>query len=390
MENNFHEDSPVIKLVNFIMLQAIISGASDVHFEPYDNYYNIRLRIDGVLQIMEIQRDILATRICARLKVMANLDLSERRRPQDGRFSFYSNNISVPVDCRISICPTLHGEKVVVRFLNSLAAMNPDINNLPLSLRDKSCLLEVLSSTQGLILVTGPTGSGKSMTMYSALNYLNTNAVNIMTVEDPVELKLPMIHQVQVNNQIGLSFAKILRSLLRQDPDVIMIGEIRDLETAEIVVKASQTGHLVLTTLHTNSAAQTIMRLINIGIPAFNIIDAVKLIIAQRLLRKLCEKCKMPYSKKELELLILSEQLTGNFYKANGCCECNQGYKGRIAIFEVMPISAEIAKITLLSNITAQNIVLQAKSEGMNTLREAGLQKAALGLVSMDEVNRVT
>lgn len=387
-------DAPVIKLVSSILQQAIKKHVSDIHFEPYNDYYRIRFRQDGLLYEVLRPPQNYSSRISARLKIMANLDLSERKTSQDGRFNFKAIS-GQTVDCRLSTCPTISGEKIVVRILNPDLEMKPEIDFLALQPRDKLCLLQALASPQGLILVTGPTGSGKSVTLYAALNYLNTGKINISTVEDPVEIKLAGINQVQINSKIGLNFTNVLRSFLRQDPDVIMIGEIRDLETAEIAVNASQTGHLVLSTLHTNSAAETLVRLINIGIPTFHLINTIKLIIAQRLIRKLCEHCKSKctnISQRELKELGFSKYIEGNmiFYKANGCGNCTLGYSGRMALFEVMPMSESINNIMLTSDNKLSNIVEQAELEGMHTIKKAGFMYVRAGITSFEELCRVT
>lgn len=389
-----NDDAPVVKFVNRIVHQAIEQGASDIHFEPYDHYYRIRYRQDGLLHDIAEPPQNLAARIASRLKVMSNLDISERRIPQDGRFTI-QHGTTPPIDCRISTCPTVAGEKIVVRLLNTGFTTQPNIESLALPPRDKACFIQALTRPQGLILVTGPTGSGKSMTLYTALNQLNTVERNISTAEDPVEMKLLGINQVQVNFKIGLTFATILRSFLRQDPDVIMIGEIRDLETAEIAIKASQTGHLVLSTLHTNSAAETLVRLINIGIPAFHLVNAIRLIIAQRLVRRLCEHCKCirdDVTPQHLVELGYAQHSTTDaiFYKAQGCSHCTQGYRGRIALFEVMPMSSSINQIMMTPERRIVDIVQQAQLDGMLTIQQAGFAHALAGVTSLEEINRVT
>ncbi|MDF1757978.1 MAG: ATPase, T2SS/T4P/T4SS family [Legionellaceae bacterium] len=389
-----HSDAPIIKLVNIIIQQAITKSVSDIHFEPYDSYYRIRYRQDGLLYDTARPPPQFANRICARIKVMACLNISERKISQDGRFTF--NTISnKQIDCRVSICPTISGEKIVIRILNSGLSNKPQIDLLFMTQRDKNCLLKSLSEPQGLILVTGPTGSGKSHTLYASLNYLNTGITNISTVEDPVEIKLPGINQVQVNPKFGLDFASTLRTFMRQDPDVIMVGEIRDFETAEIAIKASQTGHLVLSTLHTNSSAETLIRLLNLGIPAFYLTNTIKLIIAQRLIRKLCENCKIISDDVNLDILnALGYKKTVTpelkFYKAIGCKNCIQGYKGRIAIFEVMPMSSQISKIMMDAENDVSMIVNQAILEGMDTIKQAGFRYAENGVTSLEELVRVT
>lgn len=387
------EDAPVVQFIHRLLTQALLQHASDIHFEPYAEDYRIRFRQDGLLTDVTTPHRGLASRITARLKIMADMDISERRLPQDGRFSF--EHQSVRVECRVSACPTVHGEKLVVRLLHTDRLLPLELDGLTLSSRDKSCLLKSLSRPQGLILVTGPTGSGKSTTLYAALNHLNTSEKNILTVEDPVEIKCHGINQVQVNTKIGLSFARVLRSFLRQDPDVIMIGEIRDLETAEIAIKASQTGHLVLATLHTNSAAESLTRLIHLGVPAFQIMGSLNLIIAQRLLRQLCPICKVRRFDYTTEDLIhfgytSQEAKTYHFYRAQGCQQCITGYHTRIAIFEMMAMSSAMSHLIINQQpIEPAKLVSQAQKEGMRTLYQAGLTHAALGTTSFEEVMRV-
>ncbi|MDP3562035.1 MAG: ATPase, T2SS/T4P/T4SS family [Legionellaceae bacterium] len=394
--SHLHEgdEAPVVQFVNRIINQAIEKGASDIHFEPYNNHYRIRYRQDGLLYEVATPDQQIAPRITARLKIMAHLDIAERRVPQDGRFSI-SVQSHTAVDCRVSTCPTVHGEKIVVRLLNTGFNIQPEIASLALMPRDKTCFLQALSKPQGLILVTGPTGSGKSMTLYAALNHLNTQEKNISTVEDPVEMTCFGINQVQVNPKIELTFANVLRSFLRQDPDVLMIGEIRDLETAEIAIKASQTGHLVLSTLHTNSAAETLMRLIHIGIPPFHVISSLQLIIAQRLIRKLCEQCKVvrtDLTSEQLFELGYSHAVATHhtFYKAQGCTHCTQGYRGRIALFEVMPMSMAINQLLMMPEQPISKIVEQAQQDGMLTIYQAGLAHVLAGITSFEEINRVS
>ena len=387
------DDAPVVKFVNRILHQAIEEGASDIHFEPYDNLYRIRYRQDGLLHEVATPPPKMASRIAARLKILSNLDIAERRAPQDGRFSI-SGKTASPIDCRISTCPTTSGEKIVVRLLNTGFTTQPTIESLQLNLRDKSFLIKALTKPQGLILVTGPTGSGKSMTLYAALNQLNTEYRNISTAEDPVEMKLRGINQVQVHSQIGLTFTTILRAFLRQDPDVLMIGEIRDFETAEIAIKASQTGHLVLSTLHTNSAAESILRFIQIGIPSFHLVNSLRLIIAQRLVRKLCEHCKcVNHNINQKSLYDLDEALFSTpktIYEAQGCSQCVNGYRGRIALFEVMPITARLKQMMLMPDKKIDDIVQCAQQEGMLTIKQAGFMHVLAGLTTLSEVHRVT
>ncbi len=387
------EDAPVVQFIHRLLTQALAQQASDIHFEPHAENYRIRFRQDGLLTDITAPHRWLASRISARLKIMANMDISERRLPQDGRFSF--SHQTSHVECRVSSCPTVHGEKLVVRLLHTERLLPLQLDGLALSIRDKQCLLKALSRSQGLILVTGPTGSGKSTTLYAALNHLNTGEKNILTVEDPVEIKCHGLNQVQVNAKIGLSFARVLRTFLRQDPDVIMIGEIRDLETAEIAIKASQTGHLVLATLHTNNAAESLTRLIHLGVPAFQIMSSLNLIIAQRLIRQLCPLCKVRRSDYTLEELMhlgytSQDAKTQHFYRAQGCQKCNTGYRTRIAVFEMMPISPTMNHLVLnQQSIEPAKLMYQAQKEGMHTLYQAGLIHAASGTTSFEEVIRV-
>ncbi|WP_136065683.1 type IV-A pilus assembly ATPase PilB [Modicisalibacter radicis] len=385
------DDAPVVKYVNKILLDAIRRGASDIHFEPYETSYRIRLRIDGVL--LEIARPpfSMRTRIAARLKVMARLDISERRLPQDGAIKLkLSKNRSI--DFRVNSLPTVYGEKIVLRILDSASA-RMGIDALGFTPTQKAIYERALGQPQGMILVTGPTGSGKTVTLYTGLNILNTDERNISTAEDPVEIKMPGINQVNVLPKIGLDFASALRAFLRQDPDVVMVGEIRDLETAEIAVKASQTGHLVLSTLHTNSAAETLTRLRNMGIAPFNIASSVSLIIAQRLARKLCSHCKKPADipREALhEAGFSDDQLDGaTLYQPVGCNQCTLGYQGRLGIYEVVPIRARIGRL-IMQEANAMDIDEAARQEGYPDLRRSGLQKVLEGLTSLEEVNRVT
>ncbi|ENY72921.1 PilB family type IVa pilus assembly ATPase TapB [Aeromonas diversa] len=386
------DDAPIVKYINKIMMDAIKRGASDLHFEPYETKYRIRFRIDGILHEVATPPVNLSNRFSARLKVMARLDIAERRLPQDGRIKLkLSRNKSM--DMRVNTLPTMWGEKVVIRLLDSSAA-RLNIEQLGFDDKQKALYLDALSKPQGMILVTGPTGSGKTVSLYTGLNILNTIERNISTAEDPVEINLPGVNQVQVNPKAGLTFASALRAFLRQDPDVVMVGEIRDLETAEIAIKAAQTGHLVLSTLHTNSAAETLTRMMNMGVPAFNIASSVTLIMAQRLARKLCPHCKTPEQVPEAELLKLgySQQQVESgiqLYHAVGCKECSGGYKGRVGLYEMMSMSENIARI-IMQGGNSLLISAQAQKEGMRTLRQSGLEKARLGVTSMAEVNRVT
>lgn len=385
------EDQPIIYFLNKVLLDAIRQGASDLHFEPYEKHYRIRFRIDGLLTSVTHLPAALSTRLSARLKIMSRLDIAEKRVPQDGRVTLQLAG-KKSLDCRVSTLPTLWGEKIVMRLLNVDSAML-NIEALGYEAEQKHHYLHALRQPQGMILVTGPTGSGKTLSLYTGLASLNTEETNISTAEDPVEINLPGINQVQINPKSGLTFASALRAFLRQDPDVVMVGEIRDLETAEIAIKAAQTGHLVLSTLHTNSAPETLTRLLNMGVPAYNVASSVSLIIAQRLARKLCCKCKTAESVPPAELRrqgFAEEQLTKiTLFKAVGCQHCTNGYKGRIGIYEVMPISAAMATI-IMENGNAFTIAQQAQREGMLSLRESGLRKVAMGVTSLAEINRIT
>lgn len=386
------DDAPIVKFVNKILLDAIKKGASDIHFEPYEFKYRVRFRIDGILHEMVAPPVNLAMRFSARLKVMAQLDIAERRIPQDGRIKLkLSKNKSV--DLRVSTLPTMWGEKVVMRILDSnQASLNIDI--LGYDDNQKVLYLTALQKPQGMILITGPTGSGKTVSLYSGLNILNTVERNISTAEDPIEINLSGINQVQINLKAGLTFPMALRSFLRQDPDVVMVGEIRDIETAEIAIKAAQTGHLVLSTLHTNSAAETLTRLSNMGVPAYNIGSSVSLIIAQRLGRRLCNACKQPEDIPTSELAKLGfgqDQINQGItpFKAVGCNLCTKGYKGRVGIYEVMPMSDKIARM-ILTGSNSMELNDQAQQEGMDTLRQSALQKVIDGVTSLLEVERIT
>ncbi|KFZ31249.1 general secretion pathway protein GspE [Pseudidiomarina salinarum] len=384
-------DAPIVIYINKLLLDAIKRGASDLHFEPYETEYRVRFRIDGVLHEIARPPVALTGRIAARLKVMAQLDIAERRLPQDGRIKLKLSKHKA-IDFRVSSLPTLYGEKLVLRILDSAAAMM-GIESLGYEPEQQQRFEEALTKPQGMILVTGPTGSGKTVSLYTGLNILNTPERNISTAEDPVEINLQGINQVQINVKAGLGFADALRSFLRQDPDVVMVGEIRDLETAEIAIKAAQTGHLVLSTLHTNSASETLTRLMNMGVPAYNIAGSVTLIIAQRLARRLCNICKEPEQLPEEELLrqgFTKEQIPElNIHKAVGCDQCTGGYKGRTGIYEVMPITAAIQEL-IMTSAGAQKIAKQARSEGIHSLRQSALRKVASGLISLIEANRVT
>lgn len=385
------EDQPIITFINKMLHDAIRKGASDLHFEPYEKSYRIRFRIDGILHEVASPPVALSSRLSARLKVMSRLDIAEKRVPQDGRIKLKLSQ-KKSIDFRVSSLPTLWGEKIVMRILDSDSAML-GIDILGYEAEQKQLYLNALGQPQGMILVTGPTGSGKTVSLYTGLNILNTEQTNISTAEDPVEINLPGINQVQVNPKAGLTFPMALKSFLRQDPDVIMVGEIRDLETAEIAIKAAQTGHLVLSTLHTNSAPETLTRLLNMGVPAYNVASSVSLIIAQRLARRLCHHCKAQELLPEAELLrqgFQPAQLAGlKLFKPIGCDYCTGGYKGRVGIYEVMPITAAIAQ-KIMQGANSLDIAQQAQQENINNLRQSGLLKAAAGLTSLAEVNRVT
>ena len=385
------DDAPVVRFVNKMLLDAIRSGSSDLHFEPYEKVYRVRFRTDGMLREIAKPPINLAGRISARLKVMASLDISERRRPQDGRIKMRISKTKA-IDFRVNTLPTLWGEKIVMRILDPSSAQM-GIDALGYEPHQKELYLQALGQPQGMILVTGPTGSGKTVSLYTGLNILNTVDINISTAEDPVEINMEGINQVNVNNKQGLDFAQALRSFLRQDPDVIMVGEIRDLETAEIAIKAAQTGHLVLSTLHTNSAAETLTRLQNMGVASFNIATSVSLIIAQRLARKLCPHCKKEATiprESQLEEGFLAETIgTFKIYEPVGCAQCNAGYKGRQGIYEVVRITKELQRLIMEAGNSIE-IATQMRKEGFNDLRTSGLVKVMQGVTSLAEVNRVT
>jgi len=385
------DDTPVVRFVNKMLVDAIKKGASDIHFEPYESDYRVRVRMDGILRTVARPPVKLAPRIASRLKVMSSLDIAERRIPQDGRIKLNLSKTK-SMDFRVSTCPTLFGEKIVLRILDGSAA-KLGIEKLGYEDDQKKLFLDAIQKPYGMVLVTGPTGSGKTVSLYTALNILNTEGRNISTVEDPVEIRVPGINQVQQNNKRGMTFAAALRSFLRQDPDVIMVGEIRDLETAEIAVKAAQTGHMVLSTLHTNDAPQTIARLMNMGIAPFNIISSVTIVIAQRLARRLHD-CKREVKLPKHALLAegFSEaEIDAGFtmYEAVGCAECNEGYKGRTGIYQVMPMTDAIQKIVLEGG-NAMQIAAEAEKEGINDLRKSALVKVKNGVTSLAEINRVT
>ncbi len=385
------DDAPIVRFVNKVMVDAISSGASDIHLEPYEQRFRIRYRHDGMLHEVAAPPLNIASRVAARVKVMSRLNIAERRVPQDGRIRMMlSKNRSI--DFRVNTCPTLYGEKVVMRILDAATA-KIGVDALGFDPDQKEAFLKAIHKPYGMILVTGPTGSGKTVTLYTALNMLNQDDVNISTVEDPVEIQVPGINQVNMNPKTGLTFAEALRAFLRQDPDIIMVGEVRDLETAEIAVKAAQTGHMVLSTLHTNDAPQSLTRLANMGVPPFNIASSVLLIMAQRLARKLCEHCKLPDDLPREVLLEegFSEQdlLGMKLFKATGCDKCTKGYKGRIGIFQVMPVSDEISRLIMEGGNSLQ-LAEQARLEGVRDLRRSGLIKVRQGITSLEEINRVT
>lgn len=385
------DDAPVVKFVNKMLLDAIKKGSSDLHFEPYEKMYRVRFRTDGVLHEAARPPVQLVSRISARLKVMSNMDISERRKPQDGRVKLKVSKTK-SIDFRVNTLPTLWGEKIVMRILDSSSAQM-GIDALGYEDVQKELYLQALKQPQGMILVTGPTGSGKTVSLYTGLNILNTEDINISTAEDPVEINLEGINQVNVNPRQGLDFSQALRAFLRQDPDVIMVGEIRDLETAEIAIKAAQTGHMVMSTLHTNSAAETLTRLRNMGVPAFNLATSVNLIIAQRLARKLCNKCKRVHEVPPEALLAegFREEELGSFtlYQPIGCEDCNAGYRGRVGIYEVVKVTPALQQM-IMEEGNSIEIAARMRKEGFNDLRRSGLVKAMQGITSLEEINRVT
>lgn len=386
------DDAPIVKYVNKMLLDAIRGGASDIHFEPYEKIYRVRYRTDGILKEVSRPSIKLAPKISARVKIMAQLDISERRVPQDGRIKMKLSKTKA-IDFRVNTLPTLWGEKIVLRILDpSQAKLGIDV--LGYEEDQKKMYMDALSQPQGMILVTGPTGSGKTVSLYTGLNILNTPGINISTAEDPAEINLEGINQVNVNTRVGLGFAEALRAFLRQDPDVIMVGEIRDLETANIAIKAAQTGHLVLSTLHTNSAAETLTRMMNMGVPSFNIATSVSLIIAQRLGRRLCSACKQAADIPKDVLLaegFTQEQIDTGFtlYRPKGCDKCNGGYKGRVGIYEVVKITDELANM-IMEEASSIKIAKQAQAEGFRNLRQSALLKVIEGVTSLEEANRVT
>ena len=388
------DDAPIVRFINKLMLDGIKQGCSDIHFEPYEKTYRIRFRTDGILREVTKPPANLAPRLAARLKVMSQLDISERRVPQDGRIKLrLSKNRAI--DFRVNTLPTQFGEKIVLRILDPTSAQ-VGVENLGFEEDQKKAYLDTLQKPQGMILVTGPTGSGKTVSLYTGLNILNTVERNISTAEDPVEINMPGVNQVQINYKVKLTFPEALRAFLRQDPDVIMVGEIRDLETAEISIKAAQTGHLVLSTLHTNSAPETLTRLLNMGVPAFNVATTVNLIIAQRLARRLCPHCRKPAEDIPQKILIEEgfdnigrpmEEIT--LFHPEGCPKCTQGYKGRLGLYEVLEVTPAISRI-IMEGGNSIDIEEQAVKEGFRTLRQSALRRAAEGIISLEEANRVT
>ncbi len=384
-------DTPIVKFVNKVLMDAINRGASDIHIEPYEKTYRVRYRQDGVLQEVASPPLALASRISARIKILSRLDIAERRVPQDGRIKMrISKNRAI--DFRVSTLPTLWGEKVVLRVLDPTSA-TLGVEKLGFEADQKEAFLEAINRPYGMVLVTGPTGSGKTVTLYTALNILNVPGTNISTAEDPVEMNVNGINQVNINEKAGLTFAGALRAFLRQDPDVIMVGEIRDLETAEISIKAAQTGHMVLSTLHTNDAPATLTRLVNMGVPPFNIASAVNLIVAQRLGRRLCTSCKVPLEVPEPALIKAGFQPSEigklTIYGPAGCDLCNKGYKGRVGVYQVMPVSEAIGDIIMRGG-NQRDIEVQAQKEGISDLRKSGLKKVRDGITSLEEIESIT
>jgi type IV pilus assembly protein PilB len=385
------EDAPVVRFLQKMLVDAINMRASDLHFEPYEFNYRVRFRVDGELREITQPPIAIKDKLASRIKVISRLDISEKRVPQDGRMKLRFGNKSI--DFRVSTLPTLFGEKIVIRILDSSSA-RLGIEALGYEPAEKERLLNAIHRPYGMVLVTGPTGSGKTVSLYTCLNILNQPGVNIATVEDPAEINLPGINQVNVNDKAGLNFAVALKSFLRQDPDIIMVGEIRDLETADIAIKAAQTGHLVMSTLHTNDAPSTLTRLLNMGVAPFNIASSVLLITAQRLVRRLCESCKKPadYPRAALLKAGYSEgELDGSWmpFKAVGCSHCNNGYKGRVGVYQVMPVTEEIQRI-ILAQGSAMDIANQSQKDGVRDLRQSGLLKVKLGVTSLEEVIAAT
>ncbi|MCP5287482.1 MAG: type IV-A pilus assembly ATPase PilB [Burkholderiaceae bacterium] len=385
------EDAPVVRFLQKMLIDAINMRASDLHFEPYEYHYRVRFRIDGELREITQPPIAIKDKLASRIKVISRMDIAEKRVPQDGRMKLKFG--SKAIDFRVSTLPTLFGEKVVIRILDPSSA-KLGIEALGYEKAEKDRLMAAIQRPYGMVLVTGPTGSGKTVSLYTCLNLLNQPGVNIATVEDPAEINLPGINQVNVNDKAGLSFAAALKSFLRQDPDIIMVGEIRDLETADIAIKAAQTGHMVMSTLHTNDGPTTLTRLMNMGVAPFNIASSVLLITAQRLARRLCENCKKPAEYPREALLkagFQPEDLDGNWkpYRAVGCSACNNGYKGRVGLYQVMPISESIQRI-ILTEGTALDIAKQAQAEGVRDLRQSGLVKVRAGVTTLEEVITVT
>jgi len=385
-------DAPVVKYVNKILVDAINKGASDVHFEPYEKRYRVRYRVDGILSEVASPPLNIAAKLTARIKVMSRMDISERRVPQDGRIKLKLSKKRA-IDFRVNTCPTLFGEKVVLRILDPSSAQL-GIDALGYEPEQKELYMKALANPYGMILVTGPTGSGKTVSLYTGLNILNTPETNISTAEDPAEINLEGINQVNVHEKVGLTFSAALKAFLRQDPDIIMVGEIRDIETASIAIKAAQTGHLVLSTLHTNDGPQTLTRLMNMGVPAFNIATSVTLIIAQRLGRRLCSHCKALDDLPEEVLLeegFTQEDIetTPKIYKGVGCDQCTNGYKGRVGIYQVMGISEEMGRM-IMAGANSIDLADQSRKEGIDDLRRSALKKVMQGLISLEEANRIT
>ncbi|MFM8768683.1 MAG: type IV-A pilus assembly ATPase PilB [Rubrivivax sp.] len=385
------EDTPVVRFIQKMLVDAINQRASDLHFEPYEQTYRVRFRVDGELREVAQPPLAIKDKLASRIKVISRLDIAEKRVPQDGRMKLKFGSKSI--DFRVSTLPTLFGEKIVIRILDSSSA-KLGIEALGYEPVEKERLLKAIHRPYGMILVTGPTGSGKTVSLYTCLNLLNQPGVNISTVEDPAEINLPGINQVNVNDKAGLTFSAALKSFLRQDPDIIMVGEIRDLETADIAIKAAQTGHLVMSTLHTNDAPTTLTRLLNMGVAPFNIASSVLLITAQRLARRLCEQCKAPvqHPQEALEQAgFTQDDIDGSWqaYKAVGCAACSSGFRGRVGLYQVMPLSEEIQRI-ILAHGSALDIAAQARRDGVRDLRQAGLQKVRAGVTSLDEVMLVT
>ena len=387
------DEAPIVKYINKLLVDAIRMGASDLHFEPYEKTYRVCYRVDGVLRTITNPPLQLSTRLASRLKVMSQMDISEKRIPQDGRIKLKLSK-NKAIDFRVNSLPTLFGEKLVLRILDPSSAML-GIDALGYEPDQKELFMQALEKPQGMLLITGPTGSGKTVSLYTGLNILNREDTNISTAEDPVEINLEGINQVNVNNKVGLTFSAALKSFLRQDPDIVMVGEIRDLETAEIAIKAAQTGHMVMSTLHTNSAPETLTRLRNMGVPSFNIATSVNLVIAQRLARRLCSQCKETVDipkQSLLELGFTEDDLnTPDFqiYQPVGCAECREGYKGRVGIYEVMKVTPEISRI-IMEDGNALQIAEASNQAGFNNLRRSGLIKVMQGVTSLQEVNRVT